>query len=49
MAKVVFENVSLRIPIFNKRLFSLKKLADFSSNLVGVKRGSENGNLYSEF
>ena len=48
MAKVVFENVSLRIPIFNKRLFSLKKLADFSSNLVGVKKGSENGNLYSE-
>ena len=38
MAKVVFENVSLRIPIFNKRLFSLKKLADFSSNLVGVKK-----------
>ncbi len=48
MAKVVFENVSLRIPIFNKRLFSLKKLTDFSNNLVGVKKGSENGNLYSE-
>ncbi|MBD1173033.1 ABC transporter ATP-binding protein [Pelagibacterales bacterium SAG-MED03] len=48
MAKVVFENVSLRIPIFNKRLFSLKKLTDFSSNLVGVKKGLENGNLYSE-
>ena len=26
MASVIFENVSLRIPIFNKRLFSSKKI-----------------------
>ena len=48
MASVIFENVSLRIPIFNKRLFSLKKNINLSTDLVGVKKGSENGNLYSE-
>ena len=47
-ASVIFENVSLRIPIFNKRLFSLKKNINLSTDLVGVKKGSENGNLYSE-
>tara|TARA_B100001250_G_C19798856_1_gene790026 strand:+ start:955 stop:1710 length:756 start_codon:yes stop_codon:yes gene_type:complete len=47
MAYVIFKNVYLRIPIFNKRLFSLKK-KDFSNDLVGAKKGSENGKLYSE-
>ena len=48
MASVIFENVTLRIPIFNKRLFSFKKSKEFSKNLVGTKRSSDSGKLYSD-
>ena len=47
MAHVIFKNVDLKIPIYNKRLFSLKWGAEFSQNLVGTKKSKKNGKFFS--
>lgn len=48
MANVIFDNVYLRIPVFNQRLFSFKQSSNFSSNLIGGLKKIDQKNLYTE-